>query len=192
MKKLILALGAVATACSLQAASFTWDFFNTDTVDKNGALFDGVNTDASAFLYLGTVSLSGGAFNFGTATLLASVQGVDTSSWNWGDFTAPGSNANDLVVAAGGQAYTLILVDKGGVSDLTSFEGNAIVAFNEEGSVPMSTPTGGTTVYYAAFTNDMAYGASDWKTVSASVPEPTSGLLLLIGMAGLALKRKRA
>ena len=30
--------------------------------------------------------------------------------------------------------------------------------------------------------------ASNWQTV----PEPTSGLLLLLGMAGLALKRKRA
>ncbi len=30
--------------------------------------------------------------------------------------------------------------------------------------------------------------ASNWQ----SVPEPTSGLLLLLGMAGLALKRKRA
>ncbi|MBR4616199.1 MAG: PEP-CTERM sorting domain-containing protein [Kiritimatiellae bacterium] len=30
--------------------------------------------------------------------------------------------------------------------------------------------------------------ASNW----AAVPEPTSGLLLLLGMAGLALKRKRA
>ena len=28
--------------------------------------------------------------------------------------------------------------------------------------------------------------------ITASVPEPTSGLLLLLGMAGLALKRKRA
>ena len=192
MKKLILALGVVATACSLQAASFTWGFFNTDTVDKNGNLFDGGATDASAFLYLGTVSLSGGAFNFGTATLLASVQGVDTSSWNWGDFTPPGSNADDKVDATGGQAYTLILVDKGGVSDLKSFEGNAIVAFNGDGSVGASIPSGGTTVWYASFTNDTAYGASDWKTVSASVPEPTSGLLLLIGMAGLVLKRKRA
>ena len=31
-----------------------------------------------------------------------------------------------------------------------------------------------------------------YVTASASVPEPTSGLLLLLGMAGLALKRKRA
>ena len=33
-------------------------------------------------------------------------------------------------------------------------------------------------------------GATAWST--AAVPEPTSGLLLLLGMAGLALKRKRA
>ena len=32
--------------------------------------------------------------------------------------------------------------------------------------------------------------ATAWST--AAVPEPTSGLLLLLGMAGLALKRKRA
>ena len=33
-------------------------------------------------------------------------------------------------------------------------------------------------------------GATAWST--AAVPEPTSGLLLLLGMAGLALKRKRS
>ena len=36
-----------------------------------------------------------------------------------------------------------------------------------------------------------AYGNAGWYVVGA-VPEPTSGLLLLLGMAGLALKRKRA
>ena len=34
------------------------------------------------------------------------------------------------------------------------------------------------------------YGANDWTATPA--PEPTSGLLVLLGMAGLALKRKRA
>ena len=33
------------------------------------------------------------------------------------------------------------------------------------------------------------YGGTMWS--AQSVPEPTSGLLLLLGMAGLALKRKR-
>ena len=38
--------------------------------------------------------------------------------------------------------------------------------------------------------NEMAT-ASNWKTFS-DVPEPTSALLILLGVAGLALKRKRA
>ncbi len=41
--------------------------------------------------------------------------------------------------------------------------------------------------YYATGTEENV-----WWTNVTSVPEPTSGLLLLLGMAGLALKRKRA
>lgn len=40
-------------------------------------------------------------------------------------------------------------------------------------------------------TNLYGTGAAlSWQTATA-VPEPTSGLLVLLGMAGLALKRKR-
>ena len=186
MKKLMMALGAVATACSLQAASFVWGFANAETVAKDGKYFgDGAYANASAFLYLGTVSLSDGKFDFGSATLLASVQGMN-SDFNWGDFTAPGSTSNDAVLAAGGQSYTLILVDKGGVTDLNRFDGNAILAYGTSGHETI--PGAGETLYYASFTNDTQYGAAAWQ----AVPEPTSGLLLLLGVAGLALRRKRA
>ena len=49
-----------------------------------------------------------------------------------------------------------------------------------------SDPTSTQTASWATFNNT----AADWQT--AAVPEPTSGLLLLLGMAGLALRRKIA
>ena len=41
------------------------------------------------------------------------------------------------------------------------------------------------------FTKNFATDTAGWKEIT-NVPEPTSGLLLLIGVAGLALKRRRA
>ena len=46
-----------------------------------------------------------------------------------------------------------------------------------------------------ALTLDPDFGAGsagDWTAAPGSVPEPTSGLLLLLGAAGLALRRRRA
>lgn len=36
------------------------------------------------------------------------------------------------------------------------------------------------------------YDPSTWQSIATASPEPTSGLLLLIGVAGLALRRRRA
>ena len=84
--------------------------------------------------------------------------------------------------AAGNSAYAAILYTYGSGDDL-QFMGNVgkvtfESAMNVE-SAGMSLNLLGTSSTPTA-----------WST--AAVPEPTSGLLLLLGMAGLALKRKRA
>ena len=182
MKKLMLLASAVAMACSIQAASFNWGFISPDITDINGN-YMGEAVPGYAYVFLGTVTASDTAFNMTGTTLLAS--GGQNDDFSYGSIQDLVSH-DALTKTDAGQAFSLILTETE-VSDFSKFEGNYILAMglSTQGSNPMTGDT------WAMFTNDQAYVASDWKTMSA-VPEPTSGLLLLLGMASLALKRKNA
>ena len=139
--------------------------------------------DVTAYLYLGTVTATDSAFNFGSAQLLAS-GGQDLTTYNFG--TAGAKIASDKLASdAAGQAYTIILAETAG-GDLASYEGNyAILSGESKYEInPMDE-----TDHWASFNNTNVLAQSDWKQMSA-VPEPTSGLLLLLGVAGLALRRR--
>ena len=52
---------------------------------------------------------------------------------------------------------------------------------------------GSQNAYSTAFKDATAgYTGAGWYSQASAVPEPTSGLLMLLGMAGLALRRRRA
>ena len=184
MKKLLTVAAVLAFGCVAHAASFTWGF-SSDSIIKPGGGSDDFLEGGTAFLYLGTVTASGTAFNLSAATFLASAG--QSGDYTFGVFDGENNPASSdaLASTAKGQAYTLILVDKS-VTSLVDYEGHYIIAAGTsgQGNDPMS----GTT--WATFVDSTAYSGSAWSTMP--VPEPTSGLLLLIGMAGLALKRKCA
>ena len=187
MKKLLTLASVALVACTVNAASFTWGFLSDSIEDSSGNYIDG----GTAFLYLGTASTSGTTLNIGGLTLLA-YAGQDANNYNYGNFdTSALSSSDALASTAAGQSYTLILVETSGLATADGYTGNyiAVTGSSSQGSVPSASET----VYYAKFENATAFSAANWTNGSiGAVPEPTSGLLLLLGMAGLALRRKRA
>ncbi|MBQ3344863.1 MAG: PEP-CTERM sorting domain-containing protein [Kiritimatiellae bacterium] len=196
MKKLMFVLAAVLAAGMVQAASINWG---------TGTGIKGVTSDSDP---------SFGSANAASGTLNVYVWLVDAATYNstgvdkiWDTYGSSLGTATASVTGKSGAAgataktdglsfsatedtpyYGLVLTtydpDKDGTVDYyiankavgnvnTSGNGGAI------GNLAKSLGgTGGTAI-------------SGWTSAS-SVPEPTSGILLLLGMAGLALRRKHA
>ena len=192
MKKLLILAATAAFGCALNAASYTWGFQNSETVDPDGAYFgEGSYADASAFLYLGTATITGGKLDISSLTLVTSVGAMNPDpDYNWGVFGTDSMPSSALVSTDAGQAYTLILVAQEGLSALNDGDTYNMIVANGTSSIA-ALPSAGDTTYYAKFVEGTQYSASSWTSTTV-VPEPTSGLLMLLGMAGLALRRRRA
>ena len=185
MKKLLTLVSVAIAACAVNAASFTWGFTSDSIEDSSGNYIDG----GTAFLYLGAASTSGTSLNIGGLTLLATA-GQNAEYWYGNTDTSALSSSDALASTAAGQSYTLILVETSGLATADGYTGNyiAVTGSSAQGSIPSASET----VYYAKFENATAFSAANWTNGSiGAVPEPTSGLLMLLGMAGLALRRKR-
>ncbi len=69
---------------------------------------------------------------------------------------------------------------------------NVLVTANPTDNVPENTDTGVNTVTFSAVTNAGGVGSTDAKVTVADVPEPSSFLLLAVGVAGaICLRRSR-
>ena len=192
MKKLMIVASVVVMACAVNAGSYVWGFNSSETKAPDGNYFgEGSYADATALLYLGTITAGPeGWEGLDTARLLTSGTMNGDPDYNWGNFDTTAMNSSTYVNERGGDAYTLILLDGTGITDLASYDGKYVsVTGTSEG---FSIPGAGETTYYAAFTSLATFTADDWADVPQSVPEPTSSLLMLLGVAGLALRRKRA
>ena len=191
MKKLIVAMVAIATAVVANAAAMDWSVSysyqpgaNTDEGPfASGwimAVFDaGVTATSSADAI--TTLIKGGAASAVTtyAVSTATGDGDGGAAQTGVNFTGePGELAS---------AY-LVLFDAATVAGANNF----YVSNMASATIPTSGVSATIEFGTAGDLLDSAV-ADNWTSTSGSaVPEPTSGLLLLVGGALLALKRKRA
>ena len=188
MKKLIIAACAVAFAAGVQAASVSWL--------TTGAFYDTAGDPDWNTVAAGTPAYFVFVNSYAQADLVAdfaagSVNMTKLTAINSGTVGADGTVAKvtgSSTTLSGSQSAYVVL-----------FEGTDNMFISDALSVGIDELMGSTYTFDETLTGDIwaknglataGYSAPGWY--SASVPEPTSGLLLLLGMAGLALKRKRA
>ena len=189
MKKLMIMVALVAAAVSANAASYVWSA-------STGRLFDGKGTE-TANRFAGT----GYLFAAGTVAQADIVAGLlaGTLSTTLGStlaentFSNGRTSDNSTVFSTDSLANAYFVVlgkDKDG-NDGVYISDYAVV---ETVAVGSGTVTfGSQNAYSSAFKDASAgYAGAGWYSQASAVPEPTSGLLMLLGMAGLALRRRRA
>ncbi len=187
MKKIMMAAAIICAAVGTQAATANWKvsaaqifdgtggttkyagnayFFNADAIDQ-AALFALFTSDPTFDLTAQTGYLASG-------TVANGVINANTAANQFGAFEQ----------ASGKYNFFFVLVD----GDKMYLSANA--AANASGTDNAQQISFGSQAAGSKLTSEGFSAPGQWAT--AAIPEPTSGLLLLLGVAGLALKRKRA
>ena len=186
MKKLMFTLAAVAAAGMVQAAALSWGLGLNNGVDASGNVIGAAETGTAIVLaYIGTTGTGNTSYDDAVA--------VSTGVWDTGIDggekyanvlgSLSSSYTGDGKLAAG-NVYAIMFQDKDGTLYQLKDSTGALIADTFTVGNNYDTRWAGTFNVERDF---MATSAS-----YASVPEPTSGLLMLMGLAGLALRRRRA
>ena len=184
MKKLIIATLTVALAVVANASSVKWSM-------ANGVLNpspDGSASSGRASYYTMLIFSDSQADAVNTAIAagnFTSLSDLAVSSYKAGKAGQFSGAVNGLT----GTSATLFAVVFDTYSETETIADAGY--YYKTGTVTQNTydPTGSDPATTAVFTSAQMTGT--W-TSTAAVPEPTSGLMLLLGVAGLALKRRRA
>ena len=191
MKKLLFALAVALMAGVSQAAALSWTITNVYAGNATDKM------DGGKALLFSTAFSSAGITPKPSLTTIAAV----TALLDAGDVTG----AKALAAAQGTLSSAGGVAGATGVTGFTTgdtFSGFVVILSADESKYLIAQDSGGNQVISKTWSNatsaqTMAFGSQATRSQSsanwaAAAPEPTSGILMLVGLGALALRRRRA
>ena len=172
------------TAAVVNAAACSWSIGGTATASiKNGStVWSAAGSNPVAYLFLTSDSTAV------TAALEKGAMDTSLAKATTSTFNTRGRFANvGIDIPAETASYSMVLVYTDATDSNKIWYQISSATATASGSDDPATPA-----VEAGFAAS-SFSSTGWSSASATnIPEPTSGLMLLLGVAGLALKRKRA
>ena len=135
-----------------------------------------------------------GADSIATITALLDA-GTDTANYVFGSGTLAANGTGSVLASASGKTLNSGTYDAFAIifdsASPKAGESKYVVVSGAANLHKVIADTTATVMFATGSAASIVNNADNWKSYGA-VPEPTSGLLMLLGMAGLALRRKRA
>ena len=180
MKKVMVMFAAIAMAIAASASTFAWGISGGGAIDAD--TFGG----GTAYLF------------YGTGTLALPTIDTNVESFNLAAVTGDGWTMHTSgTVAADGTFYDTSLGNMTSIGGKTGTIKFYMAVISDDGmSVALVDAVKSAQIRNTTTAASAGWTASAFTTITAQgggdVPEPTSGLLLLVGGAMLALRRRRA